>query len=236
MKDELTRKQFYLTPSHPCSYLPAQRARTLFLDPREPVDDALYGLLTRAGFRRSGSHLYRPRCEDCNACVSVRVPVDRFAPSRRYTRVLARNGDLDLTVERPAYSREIFDLYARYIRERHADGDMHPATAAQFRSFLLSSWTHTRFLTFRHQTRLVAIAVTDTLVDGLSAIYTFFDPDLAPRSLGVYAILSQIAECKRRGLPYLYLGYWIRDCAKMSYKIQYRPVELLMHNRWVLME
>ena len=235
MKDELTRKQFYLTPSHPCSYLDSKRARTLFLDPREPIDDALYGVLTRAGFRRSGSHLYRPRCEDCTACVSVRVPVERFRRTRRFARVAARNDDLEIGLEQPAFSPDVFALYARYIRERHADGDMYPATSAQFRSFLLSSWTHTKFLTFRLDSRLVAVAVTDTLNDGLSAIYTFFDPALARRSLGVFAILTQIAECRERGVPYLYLGYWIRDCAKMSYKIDYRPVELLVHNRWVVM-
>jgi arginine-tRNA-protein transferase len=235
MKDELSDKQFYLTPSHPCSYLDDRSARTLFLDPRETVSQSLYGMLSLAGFRRSGSHLYRPHCDGCQACVPVRVPIDRFRWSRRFRRVAAANADLRLALEEPAFTRSYFDLYARYIEGRHWDGDMFPPSEDQFRSFLLCNWSRTLFLTMYDGPTLVALAVTDQLDDGLSAIYTFFDPALDERSLGVYAVLSQIAECRRRGLPYLYLGYWIRDCAKMRYKTDYRPVELLVNNRWVQM-
>ena len=235
MKDELSDKQFYLTPSHPCSYLDDRSARTLFLDPRETVSQHLYAMLSASGFRRSGSHLYRPHCEGCQACVPVRVPVGAFEWTRRFRRVAAANADLRIAVEPPAFTPAYFDLYARYIEGRHWDGDMYPPSEDQFRSFLLCNWSRTAFLTMYDGPQLVALAVTDQLDDGLSAIYTFFDPALDKRSLGVFAVLSQIRECQARNLPYLYLGYWIRDCAKMRYKTDYRPVELLVNNRWIAM-
>jgi arginine-tRNA-protein transferase len=235
MKDELSEKQFYLTPSHPCSYLNDRSARTLFLDPREAVSQTLYSALSSAGFRRSGSHLYRPHCEGCQACVPVRVPVSEFRWSRRFRRIRSVNADLRITLETPVCTASCFDLYARYIEGRHWNGDMYPPSEDQFRSFLLSSWSRTTFLTLHRDAELVGVAVTDTMDDGLSAIYTFFDPTLAARSLGVFAILSQIQHCQSLGLPYLYMGYWIRDCAKMRYKTDFRPVELLINDRWVRM-
>jgi len=235
VKDELSDKQFYLTPSHPCSYLNDRSARTLFLDPRETVSQRLYALLSVSGFRRSGSHLYRPHCEGCQACVPVRVPVGAFDWTRRFKRIAALNADLRIAIEQPAFTPAYFDLYARYIEGRHWDGDMYPPSEDQFRSFLLCNWSRTAFLTMYDGPQLVALAVTDQLDDGLSAIYTFFDPALDKRSLGVFAVLSQIRECQARNLPYLYLGYWIRDCAKMRYKTDYKPVELLVNNRWVAM-
>ncbi len=233
--EELTDKQFYLTPSHPCSYLPDRSARTLFLDPREAVSQKLYSGLSSVGFRRSGGHLYRPHCESCHACVPVRVPVRDFHWSRRFRRVARANADLRVEFQPPVCSATVFDLYARYIEGRHWNGDMYPPSEDQFRSFLLSSWSETSFLTLHAGSDLVGVAVTDTMEDGLSAIYTFFDPKLSARSLGVYAVLSQIRQCEALDLPYLYLGYWIRDAAKMRYKTDYRPVELLVNNRWVRM-
>lgn len=235
MKDELSEKQFYLTPSHPCSYLNDRSARTLFLDPREAVSQELYSTLSSAGFRRSGSHLYRPHCEGCQACVPVRVPVAQFQLTRRFRRVQKRNADLRVGLEAPVCSATAFDLYSRYIEGRHWNGDMYPPSEDQFRSFLLSSWSRTHFLTLHDHSNLIGVAVTDTMGDGLSAIYTFFDPAMADRSLGVFAVLNQIRQCHDLGLPYLYMGYWIRDCAKMRYKTDFRPVELLINNRWVSM-
>ena len=235
MKDELTSKQFYLTPNHPCSYLSGREARTLFLDPRDTVDAASYAALTSVGFRRSGSHLYRPHCDGCKACVPVRVPVEQFRWKRRFRRVLEKNSDIEVFWEPAQFTPRHFHLYARYIGDRHGDGDMYPPTPDQFRSFLLSSWSDTAFMSLYLDAQLVCSAVTDQLDDGLSAIYTYFDPRLDNRSLGVLAVLKQLEYCLENNLSYLYLGYWIRDAAKMRYKTDYRPIELFLNTRWIPM-
>lgn len=232
MKEEIGKRQFYLTPEHPCSYLAGREAQTLFLDPRDTINAPLYQALTEHGFRRSGGHLYRPHCQNCQACVPARIPVDRFEPRRSQRRVLARNDDLTVRVEPAIFSQRYFGLYARYIHGRHADGDMYPPTTDQFRSFLLSQWSNSVFLCSYLDDELIAVAVSDQQPAGLSAIYTFFDPDFAGRSLGTWSILQQIALCQRTDSPYLYLGYWIRESSKMRYKVDYRPVELLVDGRW----
>lgn len=232
MQDELSHKQFFVTPGHACSYLVRQQARTLFLDPRETVTPNTYRLLAAEGFRRSGSHLYRPHCRVCQSCVPTRVPVADFGPRRSQRRTLKRNADLTVQVHRAAYSARFYELYARYIAGRHADGDMYPPSRDQFRSFLLSPWSDTLFVCSYAGDSLVAVAVTDRQPDALSAIYTFFDPDQPQRALGVWSVLQQIELAQRLHLPYLYLGYWIRDAEKMRYKIDYRPAELFLNGRW----
>ena len=234
-QDEISGKQFFVTPPHTCSYLPEREATTLFLDPRETVTAQGYQLLSENGFRRSGSHLYRPHCKLCSACIATRIPVMTFRPKRSQRRTLARNADLVCAVEPAQFTQGTYELYARYIGARHRDGDMYPPSPEQFRSFLLSPWSETFFLSSYLDGRLAAVAVTDRQPRGLSAIYTFFDPDLNARSLGVFSILQQIALCERWALPHLYLGYWIRDSLKMSYKADYRPVEMLTNGRWVVM-
>jgi arginyl-tRNA--protein-N-Asp/Glu arginylyltransferase len=233
MQDQLGTRQFFITPEHPCSYLPHRDARTLFLDPREAVSQSLYDALSQQGFRRSGAHLYRPHCQSCQACIPTRIPVAEFAPRRSQRRVARANADIRTTVEPARFSAIQYALYARDIAHRHDDGDMYPATADQFRSFLLGQWSDTLFLSSYLGDRLVATAVTDALPGGLSAIYTFYDPTLESRSLGVFAILSQIERCRQLGLPYLYLGYWIRDCHKMRYKLDSRPIEVFSGGRWL---
>jgi len=233
MKDELGNEQFFITPAHPCSYLPKRSAHTLFLDPRETISPHTYQRLTELGFRRSGSHLYRPHCKTCQACVPTRIPIASFSPRRSQRRVLNHNRDITVQVETATYSHRYYELYARYIAGRHNDGDMYPPSSDQFRSFLLSQWSDTAFVCSYLEGKLVAAAVTDRQEQGLSAIYTFFDPALASRSLGVLSILNQIELCRELGLPYLYLGYWIRDSAKMRYKIDYRPVEVFSNGSWI---
>lgn len=233
MLDALSAKRFYLTPTHDCSYFDQRKAQTLFLDPHDLHEPDTYAALTRFGFRRSGSHLYRPNCESCNACVPSRIPVERFRYSRRFRRILKKNEDLTVRLETAAYSHRNYQLYKRYIEQRHEGGDMYPPSPEQFRTFLLATWSSTRFLCAYLDRTLVAVATTDFMADGLSAIYTFFDPDLEARSLGVFSILKQIEMCQKQGLAHLYLGYWIRDCVKMSYKTEYRPIELFIDQRWV---
>lgn len=225
--------QFFLTPKHPCSYIDRNNAQTLFFDPREVITPQIYQSLTDQGFRRSGSHLYRPHCGDCRACIPTRVPVAQFTPKRSQKRVLKKNSDLHVRLESAAFSRRHYHLYERYISLRHADGDMYPASEDQYRSFLLSPWSNSTFVCLYQGERLLSVAVTDEQSRGLSAIYTFFEPTEDTRSLGVLSILKQIELCQELGLPYLYLGYWIKDCDKMNYKTQYRPTELFVNNRWV---
>lgn len=230
---DIGKKQFYLTPTHPCSYLPGREAQTLFLDPRDTIDQHLYQGLTELGFRRSGGHLYRPHCRDCQACIPTRIAAEHFQPRRSQRRVLTRNDDLTLRLEPALFSRRYYDLYARYIRGRHHEGDMYPPSTDQFRSFLLSQWSNSVFLCGYLADELVSVAVTDRQAAGLSAIYTFFDPTLAQRSLGTWSVLQQLELCRQAGLPHLYLGYWIRESKKMRYKTDFRPAEVLVSGRWV---
>ncbi|WP_285274957.1 arginyltransferase [Halopseudomonas bauzanensis] len=229
---DLAHLKFYATQPHPCSYLPEEQAVTLFLDPQQPIQSDTYSQLSELGFRRSGEHLYRPHCAQCRACVPARIPAADFVPNKQQLRIHKRNRDLQVTTRRPVMNEEIYQLYSRYIIARHSDGDMFPPSREQFQSFLVSEDAFCEFNEFRLDGRLLAVAVTDRLNNGLSAVYTFFDPDESRRSLGRYAILWQIEQARRSGLPAVYLGYWIRNCRKMNYKTEYRPLEMLINQRW----
>ncbi|KDE39398.1 MAG: arginyltransferase [Nitrincola lacisaponensis] len=225
--------RFYVTPSHNCSYLAGLQAKTLFVDPQMLITTDTYSQLSELGFRRSGSHIYRPHCEHCHACQSIRIPVDFFKPSKSQRRLINRNSDLKIIRKAPDMKQEYFALYKRYIDERHADGDMYPPTPEQFHQFLVEGALDSWFYEFRDANdQLVAVAVTDHLNRAMSALYTFYDPSLPNRSLGSYAILWQIAEAKRRGMDYLYLGYWVKACRKMRYKTAFRPLEMLIDGHW----
>lgn len=232
MTSSLRDIKVYTTYPHSCSYLDDQEATTLFVDPRQPIDKALYSKLSVLGFRRSGDHIYRPHCSSCAACVPARIPVSAFEPSRGQRRVWQRNQDLRIVSTVDAGDDEAFDLYRRYINQRHSDGDMYPPEREQFESFLNSVWECTRYFRFYDTERLVAVAVVDSLDDGLSAIYTFFDPSMVKRSLGVYAILWEIDQARELDLDYVYLGYWIQNCQKMAYKSNYRPLQVYVNNSW----
>lgn len=233
MKSESAELRFFLTPEHPCSYLHDRQAKTLFLDPRETITAPLYGKLTNFGFRRSGAHLYRPQCNGCSACIPTRIRVVDFVPNRSQRRSMRDNDDLRFELAAAAWSPQVYNLYERYIAGRHRDGDMFPATEDQFRSFLLCPWATTYFLCAWLGPRLVAVAVFDRLEQGLSAVYTFYEPELEDRGLGTRMILEEITLTQRIGLPWLYLGYWIRDSGKMRYKTNFRPVQLLVNGNWV---
>jgi arginyl-tRNA--protein-N-Asp/Glu arginylyltransferase len=230
---ELARLKFYATQPHTCSYLPEEQATTLFLDPSQPMDVNVYADLSEMGFRRSGDHLYRPHCQRCTACVPARIPCAQFLPGRQQKRILKRNADLVVSLTTPTFTEEYFTLYQRYIIERHADGDMYPPSREQFATFLVRDLPFSRFYEFRAAGRLLAVAVTDVLPNGLSAVYTFYEPGEERRSLGRFAIMWQIGEALRLGLEAVYLGYWIKNCQKMSYKTQYRPIQLLIDQRWI---
>ncbi|MGQ9424547.1 arginyltransferase [Gilvimarinus sp. F26214L] len=232
---DLSSIRLLATHPHPCSYLPEEDATTVFVDPAQPMNGELYRQLSELGFRRSGGHVYRPQCAACQACIPARIPVSGFRPNRRQKRCWKRNQDLSIRDVGSIDSREHYELYARYITERHRDGDMYPPSRSQFRTFLTSEWGITRFLEMRLENRLIAVAVCDQIDNAFSAVYTYFDPDFHSRSLGSYAILLQIERARQEGLHYVYLGYWIKASPKMSYKSEYRPFEVLINHRWTLL-
>lgn len=224
---------FYTSPAHACSYLSDRAAATVFLDLDYPKDRRLYTLLSQNGFRRSGPHIYRPRCPDCNACTPVRVRVADFQPRRSHRRAWQKNRDLRVKSCESGFRLEHFSLYQRYLVGRHPGGGMDDSTPQQYIDFLTSAWCETVFCEFRLEEKLLAVAVLDRLEDGLSAVYTFFDPDYVQRSLGVFTVLWSIQETRRQGFDWLYLGYWIPSAAKMRYKCEYRPQEHFRHGRWM---
>jgi arginine-tRNA-protein transferase len=227
--------KLFHTHAHDCSYLPGLQARTLFVDPETTLNKGMQTRLAELGFRRSGDFVYRPNCENCNACVPVRIPVKHFKKSRSQRRIWSRNRDLAVEVCDAKYNDERYNLYAHYISTRHQDGDMYPPSVEQFTDFLINSESDTRFIEYRDAEKLVAIAVTDLFDNAYSAVYSFFDTDNHRASYGTYTILSQIEEAKKANLDYLYLGYWIKTCQKMSYKVDYRPIEVFISDRWTLL-
>jgi arginine-tRNA-protein transferase len=230
----IQRIKLLKTAPHSCSYLSGKRASTGFVDPELAIDVDLYARLSENGFRRSGSYIYTPMCGDCSACVSARIPVDLFTQSRSQRRCLKANNDISVTRLKTIDITEHYVVYADYINQRHADGDMYPPAVEQFVDFLGTAWHCTQFLEFRLDNRLIGCAIVDVLPDAVSAIYTYFDPIETRRGLGNFAVLYQIAMAKELALSHVYLGYWIEDCKKMSYKLQYKPIELLQGNTWKL--
>lgn len=224
--------KLFRTGEHDCSYLEDRQSRTLFLDPELNFGLNLYEELTQSGFRRSGKHLYRPDCENCNSCISARIPVEQFELSRRYKRVLKRNQNIQLDIAPAEFRQEDYELFERYIEHRHDDGDMYPANIESYQDFLAVEKPFSFHLRYFLEDKLIGVAVTDQLNSGLSAIYTFFEPELDKQSIGVFSVLKQIEVCRELNMPYLYLGYWVPGCQKMQYKTQYRPTELLIDGTW----
>ncbi|OOZ39431.1 arginyltransferase [Solemya pervernicosa gill symbiont] len=229
---DLNSLAFFASQEHDCSYLDDHVARTLFADPEAALTPAIYDKLIELGFRRSGDHLYRPQCPECDACWSARIPVAQYTPKRSDRRIVKLNSDLTVTRAEASFDEEHFALYSRYLNARHPDGSMAESSSEEYINFLTSNWSETQFNEFRLYGKLLAVAVTDRVANGLSAVYTFFDPEEGKRSLGKYAIQWQIEACIKEQLTYLYLGYWIENCQKMAYKGDYRPLEYFRANLW----
>jgi len=223
---------FYATPPHPCSYLAGRQAVTVFADPGSGKDRRLYTALSQCGFRRSGAHVYRPHCPDCSACVPVRLSVGELRPRRSHRRAWRANAGLRARAVPARFHPEHYALYSRYVSQRHSGGGMDHPTPAQYLEFLTSGWAETLFYEFREDRELLAVAVVDRLEDGLSAVYTFYAPELTRRGLGTYAVLWEVEEARRLGLSWLYLGYWIHESPKMRYKATYQPLEYFYEGRW----
>ena len=230
-RDSLYDLRMFLTTDYACNYLSGRMARNLVADPAV-TDNRLYTQLAALGFRRSGEHIYRPHCRGCNACRSLRIPARGFRPNRAQRRIQLRNQDMQVREMAAEFRDEHFDLFARYIRIRHPGGGMDPASPDNYWSFVASPWCSTGLCEFRLNQTLMAVAVVDRLDNGLSAVYTFFEPQAAARGLGTLAILWQISEAQRLGLDWVYLGYWIKHCDKMAYKIRFRPHEVFLPERW----
>lgn len=225
--------RLYRTEPHPCSYLPDMEATTLFVDPHAEINQDSLTYLSERGFRRSGPILYKPDCTHCQACISMRIPVAGYSFSRSERRILKNNADLSV-FEVENISNDIFyALYEKYIRLRHQDGDMFPPNREQYDSFFSNPFRSTRYVVFKNDTGVKAVAIIDNFTSGLSAVYTFYDPDEEHRSLGTLAVLWQISKARELGLPYVYLGYWVSQCRKMSYKTRFHPSEIWFNKRWI---
>ncbi|MFC3050775.1 arginyltransferase [Kordiimonas pumila] len=226
--------KFYVTAPSPCPYIEGYTERKVFTELRGPDAAALNEALGRVGFRRSQSVVYRPACENCSKCVSVRVRAGEFQLSRSQRRIVKRNNDIKSEVRPPIVTQEQYDVLEAYLATRHQDGSMAGMTLDEFQDMVETSPVATIMIEYRRviDHKLVGVGLTDELTDGLSMIYSFFDTTMESRSLGSYIILDHIARASYANMPHVYLGYWVEGSRKMAYKAKYKPLEKLGPNGW----
>jgi arginine-tRNA-protein transferase len=237
-ESSLQKLQFYVTTAYTCGYLPNKMAQSLVASPQHLVDENIYNRLIQQGFRRSGMYVYRPHCETCNACISVRVILQEFVPSRSQKRAHKQHQNLTAMVMPVAFKPDHYALYAKYQQARHSDDIIKAESKSaadeveQYRTFLCQSNVESVMVEFRQNHQLKMVSVIDIVRDGISAVYTFYDTDDAKASLGTYNVLWQIEWARSMQLPYLYLGYWIEHSQKMAYKENFKPLQKLVDNEW----
>jgi arginine-tRNA-protein transferase len=235
-----TTLQFYATAPYSCSYLSDRVARSQVATPAHLINADLYGELVSNGFRRSGMYTYRPYCDGCKACTACRVNIQQFAPKRYQKRAFKKHQGLQAKVGHLAYIQEHYELYMSYQKDRHAGGGMDSDDQDQYQQFLLQSKVNTRLVEFRdgpndpEPGKLRIVSIIDIIQDGLSSVYTFFDTSVENASYGTYCIMWQLEQAKKLNLPYLYLGYLIKESPKMAYKSEFEPLEILVDDHWQL--
>lgn len=223
----------FLTDKHPCSYLDEEVAQPAFVHPLFDMTNAIYSELIKQGYRRSGDEVYSPHCPNCSACIPARLEVADFVPNRSQKRCLRKNNDTQVVVKPAEFDTAHYRMYLRYQEARHSDGSMAHSSPEDYLHFLKSSWCDIHFAEFLIAGELAAIAVVDRLDNALSAVYTFFDPKFSEYSLGVNAVLWQIEWAKQLHKEFLYLGFWIKRCRKMSYKSDYQPLQIFKDKQWI---
>ena len=225
-----------LSQEHPCGYLETKIAQSLFVHPSYSITTSTYTHLLEQGFRRSGEEVYAPHCSHCSACIPARLPLKKFKPSKSQRRCMRKNIETRVNIKPAIFEQAHYDMYLRYQAIRHPEGSMINASPENYFSFLSSSWCNTQFVEFSINNELAGIAIIDQFDEAWSAVYTFFEPKFSDYSLGVYAILWQIQQANLQQKEYLYLGFWLKDCTKMSYKTCYQPIQLLIDKQWVEMK
>ena len=225
-----------LSQEHPCGYLETKIAQSLFVHPSYSITTSTYAHLLEQGFRRSGEEVYAPHCSHCSACIPARLPLKKFKPSKSQRRCIRKNIETRVKIKPAIFEQAHYDMYLRYQAIRHPEGSMINTSPENYFSFLSSSWCNTQFVEFSINNELAGIAIIDQFDEAWSAVYTFFEPKFSDYSLGVYAILWQIQQANLQQKEYLYLGFWLKDCKKMSYKTCYQPIQLLIDKQWVEMK
>jgi arginine-tRNA-protein transferase len=225
-----------LSQEHPCGYLETKIAQSLFVHPSYSITTSTYAHLLEQGFRRSGEEVYAPHCTHCSACIPARLPLKKFKPSKSQRRCMRKNIETQVNIKPAIFEQAHYDMYLRYQAIRHPEGSMINTSPENYFSFLSSSWCNTQFVEFSIHNELAGIAIIDQFDEAWSAVYTFFEPKFSDYSLGVYAILWQIQQANLQQKEYLYLGFWLKDCPKMSYKTCYQPIQLLIDKQWVEMK
>ena len=231
-KNELNNIQFYVTTKYACGYITNQSAQSIVATPYKEIDAKVYNDLIKRGFRRSGQYIYKPHCSSCNACIPIRINVNDFKLSRSQKRVQKKNSHLSIKILPLNFNEDHFELYVNYQKARHLSNGKNNDDIADYNDFLIKSNVATKIIEFREDEALKAVSIVDFLDDGLSAVYTFFYTKNRAASYGTFSIISLVQLCIEEKMTHLYLGYWINDCKKMAYKINFKDYELMINGVW----